>query len=367
MSPVEIEFAFPMAQAPLWFIGGFALVMLAAFGLAALDRRRSRRLDLFIEAALAPRLLAGYDARVRKPLFWLPLLGLAFLLLALAQPRWGRAWVEVTRASRDVLVLLDTSESMNAGDTAPSRLDRARRKVEALVERNPGDRFGLIIFSGAASLEVPLTKDHNYFRAVLHAVDTDTLVEEGTDIAAALDEAARVFAEEAARGGGGRDSRAVFLVTDGEQVTGDAPRAARALGRDAAIFALGVGDGEGVQIRYPDWMRRYAQVPADRQVHVTRLDWETLSAVALEGSGVAVRSTPDNTDILHIQGELDRLRAAATADDRRFTLVNRYRWPLAAAVACFTAEALWIACMPLLRARRLRAGTADGAAEARHA
>lgn len=367
MNPADIEFVFPLRQAPLWALAGCVVLAVAAYLLHRLERRRARRMDQFIEAALAPRLLAGYDARVRKPLIWLPLLGLALLLLALAQPRWGRSWIEVTRASRDILVVLDTSESMNAQDILPTRLERARQKIESLVERNPGDRFGLVIFSGAASLECPLTKDHNYFRAVLHAVDTDTLAEEGTDIAAALDEAARVFKEEGvAAGTAGRDSRAVFLVTDGEQVSGDAKRAARDLGRVAGIYALGIGDGEGVQIRYPDWMRRHANVPADRQVHVTRLDWETLSAIALEGGGVAVRSTPDNTDVLHIQGELDELRAAATADDRRFNLVNRYRWPLAAGIACFVAEALWIAAMPRLRARRALRDGPDGG-EARYA
>lgn len=364
MDTLDLQFAFPPGQWPAWLILGVALTLAFAWLLRRLERRRNNRLHRFVEAELAPRLLVGYDARLRAPLFWLSLVGFVFLLLAVAQPRWGRDWVDVARASRDILILLDTSESMAAANPLPNRLERARQKIETLLESNPGDRFGLVIFSGAASLECPLTEDHVYFRAVLNAVDNDTLDEEGTDIAAALDEATRVFQSDEERfASAGRDARAVFLISDGEEVTGNAVAAARSLGAMAGIYVLGIGDGEGTTISYPDWMRRYANVPANKQTHVTKLDWEKLSSIALEGGGVAVRSTPDNTDVGHLQEELNLMRAKSVSNERRFTLVNRYRWPLSIAIACFAAEALWLALLPLLRTRRMRRESAQGEVE----
>ncbi len=364
MDAMELQFAFPTGQWPLWLAVGAALVAAFAWLLRRLERRRNARLHRFVEAALAPRLLVGYDERLRKPLFWLPLIGFLFLLLAVAQPRWGRDWVDVTRASRDILVLLDTSESMAAENPLPNRLERARQKIESLLESNPGDRFGLVIFSGAASLECPLTDDHVYFRAVMSAISNDTLDEEGTDIAVALQEAATVFQADAERfASAGREARAVFLISDGEQVTGDAVAAARDLGAMAGIYVLGIGDGEGATIRYPAWMERYANVPDNKKTHVTKLDWDNLSQIALEGGGVAVRSTPDNTDVQHLQQELSLMRATSVSNERRFTLVNRYRWPLAVAMACFAAEALWLALLPVLRTRRMRREAARGEVE----
>ena len=131
---MNIEFAFSTGQAPLYC--GMALVVLAAaiLGLRWSDRRRRARLTALIDASLAPRLLEGYDERVRRPLTWLAILGLVALLLAFAQPRWGRSWVNVARESRDILVLLDTSESMNAQNPLPTRLERARQNIHSLLE-----------------------------------------------------------------------------------------------------------------------------------------------------------------------------------------------------------------------------------------
>lgn len=364
MDALELQFAFPTGQWPLWLAAGVVLIAGFAWVLRRLERQRNARMHRFVEATLAPRLLVGYDERLRKPLFWLPLIGVCFLLLALAQPRWGRDWVDVSRASRDILVLLDTSESMAAENPLPNRLERARQKIASLIENNPGDRFGLVIFSGAASLECPLTDDHVYFRAVLGAVDNDTLDEEGTDIGAALEEAVKVFQGDADRfASAGREARAVFLISDGEEVTGNAVASARNLGAMAGIYVLGIGDGEGATIRYPAWMERYANVPENKKTHVTKLDWDKLSQIALEGGGVAVRSTPDNTDVQHLQEELSLMRASSISNERRFTLVNRYRWPLAVAMMCFAAEALWLALLPVLRTRRMRREAAKGEVE----
>ena len=352
----QVQFAFPMAHAPFWAAAGVAVLVLAYWVLRALERRHANRLHAFVEAELAPRLLEGYDARLRRPLSWFTLAGLAFLLLAFAQPRWGEAWVEKVRASRDVLVVLDTSESMNAENPLPSRLERARQKVEALMRHSPGDRFGLIVFSGDAVLQCPLTSDHAYFMSVLQAVDTDTMTIEGTNIAAALEEALAVF-EQDARESGQRDplSRAVLLISDGEEVQGEAVAAAKPLAQEAVLYVLGIGTPEGISVHFPEWMLQYARVPHDKRAHLSKLDEKTLSQIALASDlGVYVRSTPDNSDIEHVLQEMEGLRAQAVSSELRMHLVNRYRWPLAAGLFCFAAEGFWIALMPVLRRWRLR-------------
>src|SRR5690606_517243 len=145
---------------------------------------------------------------------------------------WGQSWVNIERGSRDVLILLDTSESMNAANPLPSRLDRARQKIEAMLASNPADRFGLIAFSGAAALQCPLTLDHGYFRSVLSAVGTDVLSEEGTDITEALRTAIAVYEDDIAlTGEENRHGRAIMLISDGEQVSGDAVSIAAEIGR----------------------------------------------------------------------------------------------------------------------------------------
>lgn len=352
---MPVQFTFAWSQAPWWFIGAAAALLLTAAALRHLERRREARLHRFVEADLAPRLLAGHDPRLRRPLFWLILLGVAMLGLAFAEPRWGRSWVSVSRGSRDVLVLLDVSLSMTANDLPPSRLERARHKIEALLKACPGDRFGLIAFAGEAKLICPLTLDHGYFRTILGATGPDSVSVLGTDITLALDEAAKAFEEDIRQSGrDSRHARAVVLISDGEQVSGDAIAKAKQLGPFAMIGVMGIGNPEGVEIRMPEWMAAYTRGRVSKEPRISRLDEKTLTGIALESGGVYVRLTPDNADIQRIHQEMEYLTTRAVSDEVRFTLVNRYRWPLAVAMLCFAAEGLWRVIVPWLLRRRVR-------------
>lgn len=349
---MDIRFAFPMGQLPFWLVVTAGFLAAVWVGLHLLERRRDGRLHRFVEAALAPRLLIGYDARMRKPLAWFTLLGAVMLALTFMQPRWGQDWVDVKSGSRDVLVLLDVSQSMNAPDPVPSRLARARQKVEALMASNPGDRFGLVVFAGEASLQCPLTLDHAYYRTVLNSVGSNTLSTLGTDIAEALFEAMRTFEEDAQKTGEAeRHQRVVLLISDGEQVSGDALDAASRIADSATVNVMGIGGDEGVPVPLPMGARGRA-IPGAQ--HVSKLDEETLKKIALATGGVYVRSTPHNGDVELLHEEMSNIAARAVSSELRFNMVNRYRWPLAAAIACIFAEGLWLGLLPLVRKWRIR-------------
>lgn len=349
---MNVGFAFPMNQLPLWLTAGAVLLAGIAWALRALERRRRSRLGHFVELALASRLLPGYDAVFRKPLFWLTLGGFTALLAALAQPHWGEVPTELYQQSRDVLVCLDVSESMNADDLEPSRLERAKRKIQALARRNPGDRFGLIVFSGAAELVCPLTLDHGYFQAVLDAVDTDSMSVEGTDISAALRTAVESLQEQDEIAGVNESAfRAIVLISDGEQVQGDAPAYAHSIGDYARFFVMGVGDPDGALVSF--------SVPAGRGrqrtpvgEHLSVLDEKTLSQIATAGGGAYVRATPDNSDVEELDSLIQTLAARETAGGVKLSLSNRYQWPLGIAIACFLLEGAWLVLLPTLRERR---------------
>jgi len=349
---MSLQFAFPNGQWPLWFALGVGVLIALHFALRYLDSLRERRLHAFVEAKLAPRLLEGYDHRLRRPLHWALMVGVAALLLAFAQPQWGQGVVNMGREGRDILVLLDTSESMNAANPAPTRLAKARQKVESLLERLPGDRVGLIAFSGGTALSCPLTLDHAHLRNALLNVDTNTIDEEGTNIEAALNTAAETFQEEAERTGEDtRQSRAILLISDGEQVAGDAIAKAKELGAVATVCVLGIGDPNGAQVEYPNFNLRYGAVPPNRAPHLSKLDEESLAKIATEGQGTYVRATADDRDVEHIVSAMQSLSSRAVSGELRFNLVNRYQWPLAVAVLCFMLEGLWLVLMPYARDR----------------
>jgi len=352
---VRFGFIFPLSQLHWWVGAGVLAAGLIAFALHALEARRRRRLHAFVEAQLAPRLLPGYRDAVRRPLFWLTVVGFAAVGLTFAQPHWGASWQEVRQLSHDVVVCLDTSESMRAANPLPTRLDRAKQKINSLLDKLPVDRFALVAFSGASALQCPLTHDQGYFKMVLDATDTNAVSRKGTDIAAALRECANLFKEETeANGYIDKDSRAILLISDGEQVSGDAVAEAEKVSEYARIYVIGVGDPRGTEVMMPDWMGRYVRVMDGNKPHLSKLDEQTLQRIANAGNGGYILSSPDNSDINEIFAEIQSLAARKTSSDIRLQLVNRYQWPLALAIACFAGEGLWIGLMPLLRSWRLR-------------
>lgn len=359
---MQIGFTFPLRELHWWL--GLAVLGLALLTLVLrrLEADRRARLARFVEAGLAARLTPGYEASLRRPLFWLALLGFVGLALTFAQPHWGQSWEEVRKQSHDILICLDTSESMRAANPLPSRLERARMKIGALLDRAPGDRFGLVAFSGAAALQCPLTLDHGYFKAVLAAVNTDTVSAEGTDIAAALREAVELFREDAEQTNvWDRNARAILLISDGEQVSGDALDAAKEASDFCRVYVIGVGDPNGAKIELPDWMARQQRGGAVKRTHLSKLDEETLSKVAVNGKGGYIRTTPDNSDVNQIYDNIEQLTAYTASSDVRLRLVNRYQWPLAFAVACFIGEGLWLGLLPWLRRWRARQAEAQRA------
>ena len=350
-----MNFAFPLTQTPLWLAAGAVVMVAVFFALRSLEKYHAARLDRFVEAGLAQRLLPAYDVRVRRPLVWLTLAGTLFLLLALAQPHWGNAWAPVTKTSRDILVVLDVSISMSAENPPPSRLERARQKIESLLDLCPADRFGLVVFTGEAVMMCPLTLDHGYFRTLLDAVNTDTLSVEGSDLAGALQQALDVFKEDAEYFGDNEtNNRAVVLISDGEETSGEAVAAAENIGKYATIYTIGIGDPNGAVITFPTWMRKYVRMPDEKLTHISKLDEENLSKIALSGNGAYVRITPDNSDVDFIHQELEHVRARAASDTVRYRLVNRYRWPLMVAWLCFAAEGAWLGLLPWKRRHRLK-------------
>jgi Ca-activated chloride channel family protein len=114
------------------------------------------------------------------------------LAVALLGPRFGTRSVEIPGDGIDVVVLLDVSRSMDASDTPPSRLARARQAATGLIENlRPGDRAALAVFAGHAALLTPLTADHHALVDMLPALDSAMMSDRGSrlerGVAAALD------------------------------------------------------------------------------------------------------------------------------------------------------------------------------------
>src|SRR6202030_342492 len=208
----QIVEAFMSLGAPQWLLGLLAIPLLVVLFLSA-EKRGEKRLREFVSARLLPE-LAGTVNRFRRVLrFALQLLGLAFALIALAQPRWGYTFQDVRRKGLDLLIAVDTSRSMLSNDVQPNRLERVKLAAPDFVNQPPGHRVGLFSFAGRAFLQAPLTVDYDAAVESINDLDTKTIPEGGTNISEAIALAARTFGKSA------MGNRALILFTDGEELS----------------------------------------------------------------------------------------------------------------------------------------------------
>ena len=225
--------------APQWLWGLLLIPALVALFIHA-ERHGFIRLREFVSARLLPQ-LAGTVNRPRRILrIALQLLGLALAMISLAQPRWGYTFQDVKRKGLDLLIAIDTSRSMLSNDVQPNRLERVKLAARDLINELQGDRVGLIAFAGRAFLQAPLTIDYEAVMESINDLDTKTIPEGGTNISEAITLATQSFGKSA------MGNRALVIFTDGEELSGDAVKSAKAAA-DAGvrIFTIGVGTPTG--------------------------------------------------------------------------------------------------------------------------
>lgn len=164
-----------------------------------------------------------------------------FSLLALANPQSGLTKKKQKVEKTDIMIALDISNSMNAQDISPSRLERSKRLVSNIIQARKSDQIGLILFAGSAFLQMPLTTDMAAAEMFIKSANTDIAGTQGTNIGEAIELAMKSVKED--------HQRALIIISDGEDHEGYAESAAsKAASIGWRIFTIGVGSTEGAMI-----------------------------------------------------------------------------------------------------------------------
>lgn len=326
-----MKFAFPLFAWAIPFAAPFC-ILLYRWSV----KRSQKRLAGVIAPRLVEQLLRSVDFGKRHLKAALFTLGIFALLLALARPQFGFEPAEVERSSVDFIIALDLSRSMNAEDMdGKTRLVSAKSAIGKLLDRLGADRVGLVGFAGEAFLAAPVTQDHEAVRRNLEALDTNAVAKPGSDMAKAIALAQKTFEN------GKYESKALIVVTDGEELQGDAVVAAReASMKGMNVFAVGVGTASGARVPMKTGSGlNFARNEFGNEV-VSRLNERVLRQVAASGRGIyePLGKDGDGLDAIRKKG-LDPLKKSkmtrASKDPREF-----FQWPLAIAIALLFAELL---------------------------
>jgi Ca-activated chloride channel homolog len=300
-------------------------------------RKRQSLVRLFVSERLLPQLLEGYSPTRRKIKMALQVAAVLLLMLALARPQWGFVWEEANQQGRDILVAIDTSRSMLAGDMAPNRLTRAKLAALDLMRLAKNDRLGLIAFAGAAFLQCPLTLDDEAFRQSIEALDTSIIPQGGTAVTEAIQTAIKTFSTEE-----GDNHKVLIIFTDGEDHDGGALLAAEdADNRKLKIFTVGVGTPAGELVQIVDERGNSSYVKDNNgNVVKSRLNEDLLRQIATSAKGFYIPLREGNAMQVLYQRGLEPLPTSDVTSKLVRQLNEQFHWPLGIAIGLLLIEAL---------------------------
>lgn len=269
-----------------------------------MSRNRRKLLGKFANKSIQRLLLPNYSRVKSSVKFGIIILVFILLVIAAANPQVGTKMEEVKQSGIDVYILLDVSLSMKAEDIKPNRLDRAKFQISNLIQKLRGDRIGLIIFAGHAYVQFPLTSDYSAANLFLNAVDVNSVPQQGTAIASAINLAVKSFDYKTST------QKAIVVITDGEDHEGDVIQAVNnAVAKDIKIYTIGLGSSDGVPI--PVYSKNGQQIgfkkDNDGNVVLTKLDASILQQIASAGKGQYFHGSNYEDQLNDIYNDLSKL------------------------------------------------------------
>lgn len=195
--------------------------------------------------------------------------------IALSRPQWGVVLEKREYTGLNIMFAIDTSKSMLANDVRPNRLELAKISIQELLKSLSGNQVGLIAFAGSAFLQCPSTADYEAFKLSLQALDTNIIPKGGTDLSAAMELAEATFDPQS-------HYKQVILLTDGENLSGDAIATAKKMSQKGiVIHTVGIGSTQGspISITNERGLNEYMK-DKNGQTIFTKLDEETLKQIS---------------------------------------------------------------------------------------
>jgi Ca-activated chloride channel family protein len=267
----------------LWLLVAVPAAVIAyALGFAS----RRRRLARLGDAALVAKMTAEVSVARKVTKAALVVLALGLTALALARPQAGGRARLAKQRGLDLVVALDFSRSMLAKDVYPSRLERAKRELDQLLDGLGGDRVGVVAFAGE-TLSYPPTTDYAAVKLFWRDLGPWDMPVGGTAIGRAISASLAELVNLRGKGGPTRD-QAILLLTDGEDTDSEPLESADAASKlGVRIFTVGIGSRSGELIPEYDEHGKVTGYVKDSEGHyvTSRLGEETLAQIARRTGG----------------------------------------------------------------------------------
>lgn len=265
---------------------------------------------------------------------------LYFLLfmVALLGPSFGGSKKEVKSVGKDIMICVDLSQSMDAFDIQPTRLEKVKFEMKKIVDAFSADRLGIIIFSSEAFVQCPLTYDQNALNLFIETMNSGLVPNTGTDFGPPLRLALKKLDEEEEGPTTQAKSKIIVLISDGEDFGEETNEVSREIeDKNIKLFTLGVGTQQGGNI-YVGGNR----LKKDRQGRVvtTRLNAESLQNLARKTGGRYFEINETKNDVSRLINTIGNIEGELRGSRFVDVTANKYFYFLLVAAALFILDIL---------------------------
>ena len=203
------------------------------------------------------------------------------MIIALLGPSFGISKKEIKVIGKDIMIAIDLSESMNANDIQPSRLEKIKFELKKIIDEFNSDRIGIIMFSNEAYIQCPLTYDKNALNLFIETLNTGLVPTTGTDFGPPLDLSLdKLLVDKIQKND---KSKIIILISDGEDFGENTYEIVDKIKESSIkLFTVGIGTAQGTRIILRNGLFKKDK---DGKEVITKLNSTSLKKIANETKG----------------------------------------------------------------------------------
>ncbi len=259
------------------------------------------------------------------------------ILIALLGPSFGEVQKEIKTVGKDIYIAVDLSQSMDATDLSPSRLEKVKYELKNLVQALSADRIGIVIFSSEAFMQCPLTFDQSALSIFIETMNTNLVPSTGTDYSAVLKMVLQKFTDEDNDDTNKNNSRVLLLISDGEDFGEESDSYVKDLeSANIKVFTLGVGTKEGGKIPF---RKSYKRDASGREV-ITTLNDEKLKEIATAVNGKYFELSNVRNDMKALLNQIRQIKGEVRDVKKVDVAQNKYNYFLLLALVLVVLDIL---------------------------
>ncbi|WP_333853113.1 VWA domain-containing protein [Epilithonimonas sp.] len=319
-----------------WYLGNywylFLLFLLPVIGYFIIHyvRWKNQKRDLFAESRFQNVLFekTSWFAKLFPLLY---LLGFLFLIFSIIDLLAGKEEISVKQNVSSTIFVLDVSNSMNAQDVQPSRLEEAKNIIINSLQKLTNDRVGIIVFAGDSYSVMPLSSDYSAAENYLLGIETSVVQNQGTDFLKPIQIAAQKFKNIT------KGSRNIVLISDGEDNEGHEDETIDLAKKEGIrVTTIGVGTEEGAPI--PEYY--FGQLMGYKadiygETVVSKLQTKALKNIASSTGGNYLDGNNLDNTISNLLNELHKSTSSTSTTISSQSAVHYYQYFLAVSIFFF--------------------------------